>query len=47
MAIKLKGNGYKSWAGMIPLGNTGGANVPLRKPLPIPDDLQQIIDAAH
>ncbi|WP_299761382.1 DUF3703 domain-containing protein [uncultured Pontibacter sp.] len=44
---RLLVGGIKSWAGMIPLGNTGGANVPPLKPLPIPEDLQQIIDAAH
>ena len=44
---RLLVGGIKSWAGMIPLGNTGGANVPPLKPLPIPDDLQRIIDAAH
>lgn len=36
--------GVKSFVGEIPLGNTGGANVPPLKPMEIPDDLQQIID---
>nr|WP_221627129.1 DUF3703 domain-containing protein [Pontibacter sp. Tf4] len=44
---RLLVGGIKSWAGMIPLGNTGRANVPPLKPMPIPDDLQQIIAAAH
>lgn len=44
---RLLVGGIKSWAGMIPLGNTGGANVPPLKPMPIPDDLQLIIHAAH
>lgn len=36
--------GVKSFVGEIPLGNTGGANVPPLKPMEIPGDLQQIID---
>jgi hypothetical protein len=32
---------------MIPVGNTGGANVPPLRPMPIPDDLQQIISHAR
>ncbi|WP_242927883.1 DUF3703 domain-containing protein [Pontibacter vulgaris] len=44
---RLLVGGIKSWAGMIPLGNTGGANVHPLKPMPIPYDLQQIIQAAH
>ena len=35
--------GVKSWAGIIPVGNTGGANVRTWKPMPIPDDLQGVI----
>ncbi|WP_317044168.1 DUF3703 domain-containing protein [Pontibacter ummariensis] len=40
---RLLVGGIKSWAGMIPVGNTGGANVPPLRPMPIPDDLQQIM----
>lgn len=35
--------GVKSFAGNIPTGNTGGANVPPLKPMEIPEDLIQII----
>lgn len=34
-----------SWLGRAPLGNTGGANVGMFKPMPIPDDLQKVLDA--
>jgi Protein of unknown function (DUF3703) len=27
----------------VPLGNTGGANVSALKPMPIPDDLKQVL----
>jgi hypothetical protein len=40
---RLLVGGIKSWAGTIPVGNTGGANVSPIKPMPIPADLQQII----
>lgn len=36
--------GVKSFVGKIPVGNTGGANVPPLKPMEIPDDLKQILD---
>lgn len=36
--------GIKSFVGEIPVGNTGGANVPPLKPMQIPEDLQQIIE---
>lgn len=35
--------GVKSFVGEIPVGNTGGANVPPLKPMEIPDDLAAII----
>ena len=28
----------------VPIGNTGGANVPAMRPMPIPPDLQAILD---
>jgi hypothetical protein len=31
----------------VPLGNTGGANVSATKPMPIPADLQAVLDAAE
>lgn len=35
--------GVKSFVGTVPVGNTGGANVPPLRVMPIPDDLQEII----
>jgi hypothetical protein len=35
--------GVKSFVGNIPIGNTGGANVPPLKPMEIPEDLQAIL----
>lgn len=32
-----------SLTGILPLGNTGGANVPMTKPMPVPDDLRAIL----
>lgn len=36
-----------SLVGRVPTGNTGGANVKAEQPMPIPDDLQQLLRAAH
>jgi len=36
--------GIKSFVGKIPVGNTGGANVPPLQPMQIPEDLQAIIN---
>jgi Protein of unknown function (DUF3703) len=33
-----------TWAGRYPVGNTGGANVSALKPMPIPDDLQAVLN---
>lgn len=41
---RLLVGGVKSWAGVVPVGNTGGANVPPLQPMPIPDDLKQVIE---
>jgi hypothetical protein len=41
---RLLVGGVKSFVGKIPVGNTGGANVPPLKPMPIPEDLQQILN---
>ena len=37
--------GVKSFVGIVPIGNTGGANVPPLKPMEISDDLKLIIQA--
>jgi hypothetical protein len=42
---RLLVGGVKSFVGEIPEGNTGGANVPPLKRMPIPEDLYQIIHA--
>ena len=34
-----------SWLGRAPLGNTGGADVGLLTPMPIPEDLRQLLEA--
>ncbi len=44
---RLIGAATKTWIGLIPQGNTGGANVSAFKSIPIPDDLADIIDAAR
>jgi len=35
--------GVKSFVGNIPVGNTGGANVPPLRPMEIPEDIEQIM----
>lgn len=42
---RLLVGGVKSFVGHIPVGNTGGANVPPLKPMEIPKDIQQILNA--
>ena len=37
--------GIKSFVGRIPVGNTGGANVPPLRPMQIPKDLALLIDS--
>lgn len=40
---RLLVGGVKSFVGKIPVGNTGGANVPPLQPMEIPQDLKQIL----
>ena len=40
---RLLVGGVKSFVGYIPVGNTGGANVPPLKSMEIPNDLKQIL----
>lgn len=42
---RLLVGGVKSFVGEIPLGNSGGANVPPLKPMEIPADLKDILSA--
>lgn len=44
---RLIGAATKTWLGLIPQGNTGGANVSAFKPMPVPDDLADLIDVAR
>ena len=44
---RLLVGGVKSFVGVIPLGNTGGADVPPLRPMKIPADLQAIINKTH
>jgi len=41
---RLVFGGVKSFVGTVPIGNTGGANVPPLKPMEIPEDLQIIFN---
>jgi len=41
---RLLVGGVKSFVGKIPVGNSGGANVPPLQPMEIPGDLQSIIN---
>ncbi len=43
---RLLVGGVKSFVGHIPVGNTGGANVPPLLPMEIPEDLKQILAKA-
>ncbi len=40
---RLLVGGVKSFVGVIPVGNTGGADVPPLMPMEIPDDLKQLM----
>jgi hypothetical protein len=42
---RLLVGGVKSFVGKIPVGNTGGANVPPLQPMEIPHDLKVILDS--
>ncbi len=44
---RVIGAATKTWVGLIPSGNTGGANVSPFKPMAIPDDLAELIDVAR
>ncbi len=41
---RLLVGGVKSFVGTIPVGNTGGADIPPLKPLPIEEDIQTILE---
>lgn len=45
-ALRIVGAATKTPLGIYPAGNTGGANVSPIRPMPIPDDLREILDTA-
>ena len=44
--FRILGAASKTAAGLVPRGNTGGSNISPFKKLPIPNDLQAVIDSA-
>jgi len=44
---RLLVGGVKSFVGKVPIGNTGGANVPPLKPMEIPDDLLTVLQLVN
>lgn len=44
---RIIGAGTKTWLGLVPHGNTGGADVSAFKSMAIPDDLASLIAAAR
>lgn len=42
--LRLFVGGVKSFVGKVPVGNTGGSNVPPLLPMEIPEDLQHILN---
>ena len=46
-ALRIVGAATKTIFGLVPAGNTGGSDVSPFKPMPIPTDLQRILDSAH
>jgi hypothetical protein len=44
---RVIGAATKTWIGLIPSGNTGGADVSPFEPMAIPDDLAELIDVAR
>lgn len=45
--VRIVGAATKTFAGMVPAGNTGGSNISALKTLPVPADLQALIRKAH
>ena len=45
--VRLVVAGPGSWTGRYPVGNTGGADVSALQPLPLPDDLQVLLQQRH
>jgi len=45
--LRLAGAVTKTAIGLLPEGNTGGANVSAVKPMPVPEDLAEILRSAR
>ena len=45
--IRLTGAATKTFIGLVPTGNTGGANVSAIRPMPIDPELARIIERAR
>jgi len=45
--VRIAGAGAKTWAGLVPRGNTGGSNVSAFKSMPIPADLAGVMANAQ
>lgn len=46
-ALRIVGAATKTPFGLVPRGNTGGSKVNPLRPLPIPSELQRLLDAAR
>ena len=46
-SVRIVGAATKTFIGLIPDGNTGGANISAFRKLPVPDDLRLVIDHAR
>ncbi|MFO0334489.1 MAG: DUF3703 domain-containing protein [Pseudomonadota bacterium] len=45
--LRIVGAATKTVFGLVPVGNTGGSNVSPFEPMPIPADLQRILDSTR
>ena len=45
--LRVVGAATKTAISWVPTGNTGGSNISPFKPLPIPVDLQTVLDSSH
>jgi len=45
--VRIVGAATKTFIGLVPDGNTGGANISAFRKLPVPDDLRRAIDRAR
>lgn len=46
-AWRIAAAALKTWLGWLPVGNTGGSQVSGFRPMPVPPDLQRLIEAAR